>query len=168
MRREVFEPLGMAHVGFGLTRAGQPFGHLKDHPATPEDGNPDFFAPAGNMYMPLDDWARFCIDQLRGAKGQGRLLRPDTYRLMQTAQPGGVMGLGWGVVPSVAGRKGPVLTHAGSDGTWYALVALFPETGAGVLVTANAGEDMGGAAADKAVFLGLLGRLAPTMETKAP
>jgi hypothetical protein len=87
---------------------------------------------------------------------------------MQTAQAGGVMGLGWGVIPSVAGHKGPVLTHAGSDGTWYALVGLFPETGAGVLITANAGEDMGAAAADKAVFLALLDRLAPKVETKAP
>jgi CubicO group peptidase (beta-lactamase class C family) len=168
MQREVFAPLGMAHVGFGLTHKGQPFGHLKGRPATPEDGNPDFFAPAGNMYMPLDDWARFCIDQLKGAKGQGRLLKPETYRLMQTAQAGGVMGLGWGVVPSLAGREGPVLTHAGSDGTWYALVALFPETGAGVLVTANAGEEMGGAAADKAAFLEVMDRLAPKSESKTP
>lgn len=168
MRREVFEPLGMAHVGFGLTHTGQPLGHLKDRPATSEDGNPDFFAPAGNMYMPLDDWARFCIDQLQGAKGNGRLLKPETYRLMQTAQSGGVMGLGWGVVPSVAGHQGPVLTHAGSDGTWYALVGLFPQTGAGVLITANAGEDMGAAAADKAVLLAVLDSLAPKVDTRAP
>jgi hypothetical protein len=49
----------------------------------------------------------------------------------------------------VAGRRGPALTHAGSDGNWYALVALFPQTGNGLLLVANAGEAMGG---EKAVF----------------
>ena len=46
------------------------------------------------------------------------------------------------------GRQGPLLTHDGSDGTWYAKVILFPTFRTGVLVTANAAEDMGG---DKAV-----------------
>jgi hypothetical protein len=52
------------------------------------------------------------------------------------------------VQDSLAGRKGPVLMHGGSDGNWFALVVLFPESGRGVLVAANAGPDMG---ADKAV-----------------
>jgi CubicO group peptidase (beta-lactamase class C family) len=160
MRREVFKPLGMDHVGFGLTHAGQPMGHLAGHVAAPADGNPDFFAPAGNMFMPLSDWALFCIDQLDGAKGHGRLLKPATYQLMQTAQPGGG-GLGWGVQAKIAGRQGPALVHAGSDGTWYALVALFPKTGGGVLVTANAAEDMGGDKADKAAFKAIVDTLSP-------
>ncbi len=42
------------------------------------------------------------------------------------------------------GLRGPALTHSGSDGNWYALVCLFPQTGNGVLVTANAAESMGG------------------------
>jgi CubicO group peptidase (beta-lactamase class C family) len=160
MRREVFRPLGMTHVGFGLTHAGQPMGHLAGHVAAPADGNPNFFAPAGNMFMPLSDWALFCIDQLDGAKGHGRLLKPATYQLMQTAQPGGG-GLGWGVQAKIAGRQGPALVHAGSDGTWYALVALFPKTGSGVLVTANAAEDMGGDKADKAAFKAVVDTLSP-------
>ena len=36
------------------------------------------------------------------------------------------------------GRKGPVLVHGGSDGTWFAYVVLFPETGNGVLAIDNA------------------------------
>jgi hypothetical protein len=69
--------------------------------------------------------------------------------------------LGWGVQDKVAGRQGPVLVHAGSDGAWYALVALFPKTGSGLLVTANAGADMGGDAADKAVFAAVVETLSP-------
>jgi CubicO group peptidase (beta-lactamase class C family) len=161
MRREVFKPLGMDHVGFGLTRAGQPFGHLSGRPATPADGNPDFFAPAGNMYMPLEDWARFCIDQLDGAAGHGKLLKPETYRLMQTAQPGGPYGLGWGAIATAAGLQGPMLSHAGSDGTWYANVVLLPTRGSGVLVTANAGEKMGGDKAVNGALVTVLRELTP-------
>ncbi len=161
IRREVFAPLGMTHVGFGLPPAGQPIGHMAGKPAAPADENPDFLAPDGNMYMPLDEWALFCLDQLAGAKGKGRLLKPETYRLMQTAQPGGSGGLGWGVQETIAGRKGPVLIHAGSDGAWYALVALFPETGGGVLIAANAGPDMGADKAEKAVMKPILDTLAP-------
>ncbi len=161
MRQEVFAPLGMSHAAFGLPPGGQPSGHVGGRPALPADENPDFFAPAGNLYMPLDDWARFCLDQLAGARGQGRLLKPGTYALMQTAQPGGSAGLGWGVQPTIAGRKGPALVHAGSDGAWYALVALLPATGSGVLVTANAGEGMGGDAAGKQVFKSVIDTLSP-------
>ena len=160
MREEVFAPLGMRHVGFGLTHRGQPQGHLQGRVATPADGNPDFFAPAGNMYMPLSEWAAFCIDQLEGEAGRGKLLKTETYRLTHIAQPGGG-GMGWGVQETIAGRQGPVLVHAGSDGSWMAIVALFPTRGTGVLVTANAGEDMGGDAADKAAFAQVLDRLSP-------
>jgi CubicO group peptidase (beta-lactamase class C family) len=161
MRREVFEPLGMSRVGFGLTQQGQPVGHISGRPAGPADANPAFFAPAGDMFMPLEDWARFCIDQLEGARGGGELLEPETYRLMQTAQPGGPSGLGWGVTDTVAGRQGPALMYSGSDGSWTAMVVLLPNSGSGVLVTANAGDGMGGEAADKAALKAILMALSP-------
>lgn len=69
--------------------------------------------------------------------------------------------MGWGVQETIAGRQGPVLAHAGSDGSWMAIVALFPGRGTGVLITANAGEEMGGDAADKAAFKQVLDRLSP-------
>jgi CubicO group peptidase (beta-lactamase class C family) len=149
MRKEVFIPLGMPRVGFGVTHRGQNTAHTGGTPV--RHGNPDFFAPAGNMYMPLDDWALFCIDQLEGARGHGKLLKPEAYQLMQTAQPGGgSSGLGWGVGDDE--WRGALLGHEGSDGNWYAIVHLFPDTESGMLVTANAGGDMGGDAADKAAI----------------
>ena len=159
MRREVFQPLGMNSVGFGTTPVGQPIGHNDGKPiAKPEDSNPLMFAPAGNIHLSMRDWARFCADQMAGTRGQGKLLTPASYQLMQTAQPGGTSGLGWGVQVAIGGQKGPVLVHAGSDGNWYALVALFPESGRGLLVAANAGEDMGGDKAAKAALQALLAR----------
>jgi CubicO group peptidase (beta-lactamase class C family) len=110
--------------------------------------------------MSLADWGRFSIDQMEGAQGRGRLLKPESYLFMQTPQVD-VSGLGWGVVPRVLGRQGPALTHSGSDGNWNAIVMLFPETGDGLLVVANAAESMGGDAASVAVARALLPDLAP-------
>jgi CubicO group peptidase (beta-lactamase class C family) len=157
VRREVFEPLGMRGVEFGAQHANQPAGHLHGKPATLEDTNPDMFAPAGNMAMSLRDWAAFCLDQMAGAQGHGKLLSADSYRRMQTVQPGGgSAGLGWGVQPSLAGHAGPVLMHAGSDGTGYAMVALWPAARRGLLVVDNAGDDMGGAKGARDAMIALM------------
>jgi hypothetical protein len=94
---------------------------------------------------------------MAGAQGHGKLLSASSYSLMQTAQPGGgAAGLGWGIQPSLGGHAGPVWVHAGSDGTGYALVALFPATQRGLLVVANAGDDMGGAKAAREVTMALM------------
>ena len=160
IKREVFQPLGMGEVEFGPTHEGQPQGHVKGAPAKLEDANPLMFAPAGNMAMSLRDWAAFCLDQMAGAQGKGQLLSAAAYGLMQTPQPGGgSAGVGWGIQPSLGGHAGPVLMHAGSDGTGFALVALFPQRRFGVLTVANAAEDMGGDVATKAAMIALMASL---------
>lgn len=164
IRREVFAPLRMTGVGFGTTGDGQPQGHHAGKPAALTDANPAMFAPAGNLHLPMRDWAAFCLDQMAGYHGGGKLLKPETYRMMETRLPGADTGLAWGVQPTLAGRKGPVLMHAGSDGNWYAVVALFPETQNGILVAANAADDMGGDKAVKAAMIAVLPGLAPAAD----
>jgi CubicO group peptidase (beta-lactamase class C family) len=162
MRKEVFAPLGMSHARFGPAGPGEIVGHIDGRPSRPEDRAPQFFAPAGgNNKMPLEDWARFCIDQLKGAAGHGRLLKTETYRLMQTPQSDGDAAMGWGVQATILGRRGPAMVHAGSDGNWSSLAAIFPDSGSGVLVVANAGESMGGDVAVKAVLAAALADLRP-------
>ena len=157
VRREVFDPLGMHGVEFGAMHANQPQGHLNGKPAKLEDTNPDMFAPAGNMAMSLRDWAAFCLDQMAGAEGHGKLMSTASYREMQTVQPGGgSAGLGWGIQASLAGHAGPVWMHAGSDGTGYAIVALFPKLDRGLLVVDNASDDMGSAKAARDVMMALM------------
>ena len=114
--------------------------------------------PAGNLHLSLQDWAAFCLDQLAGARGQGRLLSAESYRRMQIAPAAdsGVGVLGWGRQATLAGRKGPVLMHAGSDGNWFALAVLFPERGWAALAVANAGPEMGGDAVAQAALLAAL------------
>jgi CubicO group peptidase (beta-lactamase class C family) len=163
---QVFEPLGMLSVSFDqFGGAGEPQGHVDGRIANqPRDANPRMFAPAGGMRMTMRDWSRFCIDHLNGERGRGRLLRPETYRFLHTGQGGTGSALGWGAAPHPMKLRGPGLTHAGSDGNWYALVCLFTETGNGVLVAANAAESMGG---DQAA-LAVMRSLAQTVAEPAP
>jgi hypothetical protein len=94
--------------------------------------------------------------------GHGKLLSRASYRLMQNpVVPGEQQVFGWGVADSVENRKGPVLMHAGSDGTWYASATLFPETQNGILLATNSADDMGGDRAVKAARLRILPGLAP-------
>lgn len=144
MRREVFAPLGMTGAAFGPTRPGQPLGHEGGRPLSgPRADNPPMFSPAGGIAMPLADWARFVIDQTRGAHGRGRLLSREGYALLQTPVAGDDErrnGLDWGVREQPFGT---LLMHSGSNGYWFALVAFSPDADRGVLVAANAAEDAG-------------------------
>ena len=124
-------------------------------PELTEDMRPEY------RQMSLRDWAKFCVDQMQGANGHGSLLKFETYRLMQTPQPNSVYAFGWGVLPAAMGRQGPVFTHDGSDGTWYAKVVLFPSSESGVLAVANAGAPMGGENADKSAMRAVVEALAP-------
>lgn len=162
MRREVFTPLGITSEGTGVPEGAEPRGHIKGKPVAvmSADANPLFFAPPGNWYLTLNDWAKFCLDQMAGVQGHGRLLKTATYRLMQTPQIDDV-GLGWGINPTLMGLQGPFLMHSGSDGTWYAVVALLPGKGSGVLAVANAGESMGGNKAAVRALKAELSEIAP-------
>lgn len=166
MEHEVFRPLGMTSARFARTHDGQPLGHRHGQPVTADykdadDGNPLMLAPAGaELHLSLRDWSKFCLDQLAGARGEGKLLRPESYRLMQTDR-GDNAGVGWGVQATIGDRKGPVLTHAGSDGNWYAVVLLFPQEKSGVIIASNAGPDMGADTLDRNVLKTLLPGLAP-------
>jgi CubicO group peptidase (beta-lactamase class C family) len=166
---EVFRPLGMKSFSFDqFGGPNEPVGHIDGRVADKVlDPNPRMFAPAGAMRFSLPDWSKFCIDHLRGQHGHGRLLKAETYRFLHAAQggdPGQGWALGWGLAQKAAGRKGPVLTHAGSDGNWNAFVALFLETGNGVLVATNSANSMGG---DKA-SLAALRALAATVADPLP
>lgn len=166
MQEEVFDPLGMTSATLDQTPdAGEIVGHVDGRVSTATDANPQMIMPAGGVRMTLADWARFCRDQMAGEHGRGQLLTADTYRLLHTPQGDTVFAMGWGAVPRIAGRAGPVLTHGGSDGNWFAFVALFPESENGVLVVANAADSMGGDAAVMSAARAAIVTLAPEAPT---
>jgi CubicO group peptidase (beta-lactamase class C family) len=157
---EVFRPLGMSSFSFDQYGGpGEPCGHVDGRVADRLlDPNPRMFAPAGAMRFSLADWARFCIEHMRGEAGRGRLLKAPTYRYLHTGRGAAdrpIWAMGWGAAPAAVGRKGPALTHAGSDGNWNAVVVLFPARGEGVLVATNSAEGMGGDKASVAALRAL-------------
>lgn len=162
MQRDLFAPLQMtsAHFGFPIDNRGHSGGHV----AGPEDDIPPAFDPAGGVSVSLADWAKFCIDQLAGYKGHGKLLSAKDYKLLQSPDPKTGNGLAWGVDATFMNRQGPMLSHTGSDESWYSMVLLFPASGNGLLINANAGADMSGDKADKIVIKALLPELAPLLK----
>lgn len=163
MREEVFMPLGMTSAAYDqITRPGEIIGHVDGRVADrAEDLNPPMFSPAGGVRLTLADWAKYCIDQMAGERGNGRLLTAGTYRLLHSGQGETRSALGWGAAPSPMGLKGPALSHTGSDGNNFAVVLLFPETGNGVLTAANAADSMGGDKAAMAATRAIATTLAP-------
>jgi CubicO group peptidase (beta-lactamase class C family) len=150
VREQVFVPLGITEAGFGPPgRAGavdQPFGHRGEaghrvalDPGDEESDNPPALGPAGTMNITLRDWLRFAQDQMDGAQGRGRLLKPETYRRLQTPVVG-YYALGWGAKLDAEGRP-LVLTHNGSNGYWYAHIRILPPENAILLIATNADDE---------------------------
>lgn len=150
VRTHIFGPLGITHAGFGLPGTphtiDQPHGHKETpaglvalDPSDSEGDNPRAIAPAGSINITLGDWMLFAQDQLDGVNGHGKLLKPESYRLMHTPVAG-PYALGWGVKPGPDGIP-LVLTHSGSNGYWIADVRIYPKKNLIVLFAANAGNE---------------------------
>jgi CubicO group peptidase (beta-lactamase class C family) len=146
MTMYVFDPLSMSSAGFGGfgTRGeiDQPWGHVSSGNPFPANGpdvdSPPVAGPAGRIHCTIQDWAKFIADQLRGARGEPALLKPDDYRMLQEMHFTGNYALGW----SIANRDwagGRVLTHAGSNGLYFAVAWVAPIRDFAVLVCVNEG-----------------------------
>jgi CubicO group peptidase (beta-lactamase class C family) len=157
MRNMIFEPLGMKNAGYGGVgtpgQVDQPWGHTADGKPVagngPEMDNPPVVSPAGRVHCSLGDWAVFIADQLRGARGEKALLKPETYQKLHTPPFGGNYALGWVVVEREWGG-GPVLTHAGSNTMNFAVAWLAPRRDFAVLVVTNQGGMTANKACDEA------------------
>lgn len=156
----VLQPLGMTTAAFGPTVAGQPLGHENGQPLTgPRADNPALLAPAGELHMSLQDWARFVIDQMEGEAGRGRLLSAESYRLLHTAQDGKVAGLGWGTPSAFGGKPGRYLTHVGSNGYWHAVVVARLDNRSAILTVVNSGDGTQAETVNRAVLRALAGEV---------
>jgi CubicO group peptidase (beta-lactamase class C family) len=151
--REVFAPLGLKSAGFGAPAGGDrskaPVGHkITDgsaRPVQPGDGAdiPAVMGPAGMIHMTMEDLAMFAYRHAAGEFAADGYLSPETYRLLHTDQ-GESAALGW-MKQEWRGHR--VLSHTGSNGYWYAMVAIQPENRLAIAVASNADPEAGGAAA---------------------
>jgi CubicO group peptidase (beta-lactamase class C family) len=106
--------------------------------------------PAGRVHCSIQDWAKFVQDQLRGARSEQALLKPDSYQKLHTPPFGGDYALGWLAVKRSWGG-GAVLNHAGDNTMNFATVWIAPKRDFAILVCVNQSGDAGFKATDEAV-----------------
>jgi len=156
MRERLFGPLGMTTAGFGppgaLGKVEQPWGHRKLGASYRpfQVDNPPALGPAGTVHCSLADWGRFASLHLQAARGRPLLLKRETFDKLQTPPPQSVYACGWGVGER-GWAKGRILSHAGSNTMWYAVVTLAPRRDLAVLVATNAGGDPASKACQEAI-----------------
>ncbi len=158
MKKLLFEPLEMATAGFGGTgtpgRIDQPWGHYDQGTPVAANGpamdNPLFLAPAGCVHCSITDWSKFILDQLKGAMGKPGLLRPETYKTIQTPPFGGDYSLGWIVVQRDWGG-GTVFNHGGDNTMNFANVWISPKRDFALLICMNQGGDAAFKASDEVI-----------------
>lgn len=161
LRERLFAPLGMTSAGFGapatIGNVDQPWGHKVAEDGTVEPvapglhaDNPAAIGPGGTVHCRIGDLARYAAWQLAGARGEGRLLHPETFeRLRAPFASDSEYALGW-VATERSWGGGAVLTHAGSNTMFYAVIWIAPERNFAVVVCTNLGGDTAETATDTA------------------
>lgn len=159
LRERLFAPLGMHSGGFGapasVGKVDQPWGHKAGdtgvfEPVAPglHADNPAAIGPGGTVHCSIADFARYAAWQLAGARGEGTLLHPETFeRLHVPFGSGSEYAFGW-VATSRSWGGGTVLTHAGSNTMFYAVIWIAPKKDFAVVVCTNAGGPVAEKATD--------------------
>jgi CubicO group peptidase (beta-lactamase class C family) len=159
MRTELFEPAGMTAVGFGAPGIPggvitQPWGHSAHGGEPVEPGpngdNPPAIGPAGTVHASLADWAKYAALHLRGAHGRTDYLKRETFARIQARPKVGDYAFGWGHHDR-PWANGHVLSHSGSNNSWFCVVWLAPERDVAYLACCNAGGDGAARATDEAI-----------------
>lgn len=146
LQRYIFDPLYMQTAGVDWPKtAGRPnepsghFGALSD--LTPQKVDEyelgAYIEPAGDVHASMEDLARFALAHLKGLKGEDGILKAETFTWLHTPQTGRNYAAGWFVTESESGQM--VHQHAGSAGTFLALVMIEPESNQAWIMAANAG-----------------------------
>lgn len=156
MRERLFSPLGMESAGFGPPgRPGavdQPWGHRESRGqiAPTQIDNPESMGPAGTVHCSMPDWGRFAALHLAAARGRARLLKPATFRALQTPPTGFEYAGGW-VVCERTWAGGRAFSHNGSNTTWFATIWLAPSINLAFLTATNQGGKTAEKASDEAI-----------------
>jgi len=150
LRDRLFAPLGMTSAGFGAPASvgtvDQPWGHKARQDGTFQPvapglhaDNPAAIGPGGTVHCSMGDFAKYAAWHLAGARGEGTLLHFETFeRLHAPFASDSEYAFGWVVTQRFWGG-GTVLTHAGSNTMFYAVIWIAPQKDFAVVVCTNAG-----------------------------
>jgi CubicO group peptidase (beta-lactamase class C family) len=164
----IFRPLGMQHSTFiqplpdslgpmmsgGYVNASEPAGSFELLGTT----------PSGGLSATADDMARFMIAHLQDGKfGEGRILKPETARLMHARQielAPGMNGMSLGFAEDA--RNGyRAIGHGGDTWAFHSRLYLVPELGLGLFFSQNSTGRGGGGNLREIVWRSFLDRYFP-------
>lgn len=147
MRERLFVPLGLKSAGFGepaaAEKAEQPWGHTgeeppyKPIPPGPDADNPPAIGPAATVHMTISDFARYAAWHVAGARGEGRLLTAESFKILHTPPDGQEYAMGWAVTKR-RWAGGTALMHNGENTMFYAVMWLGPEANTCFVAASNA------------------------------
>lgn len=154
VREHVFEVAGMKTAGFGWPATpdhpDQPRGHYVEGDSLRPQQLGEYeleacLAPAGDIHCSIEDLGRYASLHLRGLAGRDKVFNAETIQRLHSAPPttGDEIryAAGWAIVE--APGIGEVHTHSGSAGTFFATIELYPEFEAAVVLSTNAGPEIG-------------------------
>lgn len=148
----LWKPLGITGGGFGAPPLV--WQHLREDkklvaidPKEKAD-NPPLMSPAGRVYLPLSEWAKF-VAVFADPEHQ-KLLKPETMKVLTTPLFGGDYAGGW-LVAQRSWAGGLVLNHAGSNTMNYCVAWVAPKKRLAALVATNVADEDAQKACDAAV-----------------
>ena len=145
---KAFQKLKLRYVlGFPNRHdAQQPWGHWRATdadsaftplgPTHPYQGF-DYMAPAGDLAMPLPDFAHLVQLHLKGLLGQHNYVSAQTYQTLHFGLP--AYAYGWGV-STLAATGALVSSHNGSAGIFFCHTILYPSQRVAFVVLTNDGD----------------------------
>lgn len=143
LKDRIFTPLEMTHAGFGwpatMERRDQPFGHrvagdrLVPLPVGSPYRLPHAITPASDVHCSIDDLARFARLHLDALRERETPLTKSCVSVLHNPRHG----CGWFPL-KIAGHT--ARWHNGSSGTFFAVMAIWPEHDLAVVVMTNAGN----------------------------
>jgi CubicO group peptidase (beta-lactamase class C family) len=156
MREQVFKPLLMTSSGFGAAGTmgdiDQPWGHKwKNGKLEPQQiDNPPAIHPAGGVHSSIWDFSRFVMFHLNGARGEGRLLKPETFERLHTPPAGQEYAMGWNRQDR-GWAQGWTLNHNGSNTLNFATIWIAPKIKFAAVACTNIAGDSGEKVCDDTV-----------------
>lgn len=161
----LFKPLGMESAGFGPPGKddpeNQPWGHFKASELLfpIQLDNAPALGPAGTIHLTIDDWGRFASLHAGTTTTEITLLKPETLAHLhsplqqsdaQITRQADPYGFGW-IHTERDWGAGKVLTHTGSNNTWFSTIWLAPNKNVAFMAAVNSATAESAKACDEMV-----------------